>query len=273
LSETTISRAFQILELLEEDRSMITADQAAAELGTTRSTTYRYLKTLCDLGFLAQLNRGGFALGPRIVELERRIQLSDPLLNSARPVMQEHAEDLPGSALLLCSLWGERVLCIHTEVSPAPDGRTIALQRARGMPFPLFKGAASLAILANLPLAKRRSIYLRHGAAIAAEGLGETWSRFRDTTRKIRNAGVSVTTGTFHSNLTAYALPILNETGVAFGSLTRVVHADQANDIGVLTESLRRIVGQICANLDRFVGPARPELTFSQQVGDDAASE
>lgn len=260
MSDTTITRAFQIIELLEGDRNSITPEEAAAALGATRSTTYRYIKTLCDLGFLAQLTRGAYALGPRIVELERRLQISDPLLNSARPVMAAHAGNCPGSVLLLCSLWGEKVLCIHTELSDPEDSDALKLERARGLPFPLFKGAASLAILAHMPIAKRRSLYLRRSDQVAQFGLGRTWAEFRDATSKLHAQDVITTSDTFGSNLAAMALPILDEKSEAIGSITRIlsaVRAEKADVQAEIAEDLKQIVAGINERLERYVGASR----------------
>lgn len=260
MSDSTIARAFRIIDLLEEDRTSITADEAAAALGTTRSTTYRYIKSLCEAGFLAQLTRGAYALGPRIVELERRLQISDPLLNSARPVLAERAAASSEGAFLLCSLWGEKVLCIHTEFSDAGDGKALELERARGLPFPLFKGAASLAILVNLPIAKRRSLYLRRSDQIAAAGLGGTWAEFRDVTTAMRDKPATVTSGTFGNELTAVAAPILDENADALGSVTRVLPTSRVGGpahIETISRELKSMVADVSRRLERFVHASR----------------
>lgn len=249
MGESTIGRAFQILDMLGEEHSTITPELVAELLGTTRSTTYRYIKELCDTGFLMQLSRGVYALGPRIVELERKIQLSDPLLNSSRPLMKEHVGLVPDSVLLLCGLWGDRVLCLHQETAPSTNGHAPLIQRARGIPFPLFKGAASLSILANLPLPKRRAIYLQHSPEIAEAGLGQSWDEFRRHTRTLKAERIVVTSGTFGSDLVAVASPILDSDGHAFGSITRILADKPGHDERVIASG----VSQLATNVQELL--------------------
>ena len=47
--------------------------------GTSRSTCYRYIKTLQDAGFLTPVAGGAWMLGPRIIELDRTMRLCDPV--------------------------------------------------------------------------------------------------------------------------------------------------------------------------------------------------
>ncbi|MEQ8445478.1 MAG: helix-turn-helix domain-containing protein [Pelagibacterium sp.] len=256
MGESTIGRAFQILDMLGEQHSTITPDDVGDALGTTRSTTYRYIKELCDTGFLMQLTRGVYALGPRIVELERKIQLSDPLLNCSRPLMKEHVQLFPDSVLILCGLWGDRVLCLHQETAPSSNGHPPLIRRARGIPFPLFKGAASLSILANLSLPKRRAIFLQYSDKIADAGLGGSWDEFRRNTRALKAERAVVTSGTFGSDLSAVAAPILDPDGNAFGSITRILarkdnidHDAIASDVSDLAASVQtRLSMQLAAS-------------------------
>ncbi|WP_158541576.1 IclR family transcriptional regulator [Pelagibacterium lacus] len=262
MAESTISRAFLILDMLGEERSTISPEEIALALNTTRSTTYRYIKTLCDTGFLMQLSRGAYALGPRIVELERKIQLSDPLVNTSRPFMRDHAASFANSTLLLCGLWGDRVLCLHQEAAPSTNGEPAIIQRARGIPFSLFKGAASLSILASLPLAKRRAIYLQSGKEIEEAGLGDSWDAFRRTTRSLRDRGYVVTSGSFGSNLIAVAAPILDADGAALGSITRIAPISQKSSESDFSADVRAIVQNIQdalrhAFMDRSKSPPR----------------
>lgn len=255
MSDSSICKAFQILDLLSEDQATITSEDVSDALGTSRSTTYRYIKSLCDSGFLVQFRRGVFALGPRIVELERKIQLSDPLLNSSRGAMRDSVDAFAGSALLLCGLWGDRVLCIHHAQSEAVDDTLpLEIERARGRPFPLFKGAASLAILAHLTVQKRRSIFLKYSREIADAGLGTTWQEFRQATRALRSKQHVVTRGTFGTSLVAVAAPILDEDGNVVGSITRILRDASQVPVAELSTDIRRITDAIETELGDRLG-------------------
>lgn len=71
--------------LFTEESPVWTADQIIARLHTSRATVYRYLQAPTAAGFLSQLARGAYTLGPRIIELDRQIRIADPLLGSLLP--------------------------------------------------------------------------------------------------------------------------------------------------------------------------------------------
>lgn len=270
MTKTTTDRAFEILDLINEGRATVSPDEIAATLGLTRSTTYRYIKTLCGIGLLMQIARGVYSLGPRIVELERKIQISDPLLAAGRRIMPDHAHKVPGSVLILCSLWGDRVLCLRQENAMDADGAGPRLTRARGMPFPLFKGAASLAILANLPPARIKSLYLNNAQEIGAAGLGLNWTEFRAAMQSMRKAGYCLTSGTFETDLTAVAAPILSDEDTVIGSLTRILPTGRAGDMPALISGIREAAADFTASLNAQVADRLDPGTLEAGHGSDA---
>lgn len=269
MAETSLEKAFQIFELLESGPGTVSAEDVGAALGASRSTTYRYLKALCETGFLMHVSPGRYALGPRIVELERRLQLSDPLLNAGRPPMEVHADACPTSALILCGLWGERVLCLHQADSADGGVPSPKLRRARGQPFPLFKGAASLSILASLPLQKLRTVHLRHAHEIALHGQGADWPAFRSAMQAIRTQGYARTSGAFRADLVAYAMPLRGDDETAFGSITRIMPLRARLPEAAILSGLRILARQIQERLaERVRSAARDETQGAlQSVG------
>jgi len=226
---SSIARMFDILDLFSVESATLHVEDIAVRLNFTRSMAYRYMKELSDAGLVASVARGAYALGPRILELERQLHLSDPLLQAAIPEMQGLAKADPDSVFLLCSLYRDKVLCIHHEgpESLLDKGKRIPIRRARGLPFPLFVGAASLAILAYLPAYQIRSLFLRHHADIARAGLGEDWDSFRRALAEIRRAEYVRTSAQIDRRLVAVAVPVVvpNEEHV-LGSLTLVAALD-----------------------------------------------
>ncbi|MGQ3292110.1 MAG: IclR family transcriptional regulator [Shinella sp.] len=251
--KTSIDRAFEILDLLDESSPTVSPEQIAATLDLSRSTTYRYLRVLCNAGLLVQLSRGNYSLGPRIVELERKIQISDPMTSVGNRLMPERARRVPGSVLILCGLWGDRVLCLRQENSDATGDAPLRLLRARGLPFSLFKGAASLAILANLPPARLKSLFLRSGAEIAEAGLGDSWTEFRRRMNAVRKTGSCITVGTFESGLAAIAAPICNDEGTVIGSLARILkrtHPESDDELAAdVRDAARRFSQELQAGM------------------------
>src|SRR5512143_637271 len=127
---SSLARMLCVVDLFSEDASVWTVDGIATELGYTRATAYRYVGELYDAGLLTRVSRGAYALGPRIIELDRQIRRCDPLLRAGEPVMQELLKPNRGQVVLLCSLFQDKVLCVHQE----GHDRKLALSYARGRP-------------------------------------------------------------------------------------------------------------------------------------------
>lgn len=84
-------RSLSVLKLFTLDRPVWTAEEIAKTLDVSMSTAYRYVLALEDVGLVATASAGRYILGPAIIQLDRQIQLTDPLLRTARPVMDKIA--------------------------------------------------------------------------------------------------------------------------------------------------------------------------------------
>ncbi len=246
----SLGRIFDVIDLISTELPLIRAEDVMERLGYSKSTSYRYLKTLCEVGLLAQAGGGLWSLGPRVVELERLMYLTDPLLQAGQRHMAALAPTKPNSVLLLSSLYRDRVLCVHKEGAEtiAAGGRAIRLLRARGLPLPLFQGAASLAVLAFLPARRTRALHQAHQAEIAAAGLGADWPAFRIRLGAMRRDGHVVTIGQFNPLLAAIAVPVLPRgEGEVRASLTRILARAELppEGPGALIEELKACAARI----------------------------
>ena len=132
-------------------------------------------------------------LGPAIIELDRQIQMCDPMLRAARGVMADLIGYAPDVAIiLLCRLFHDRVICVHQVFGRGPHE---PVSYERGRPMPLFRGATSKIILANLPPHTLKVLFSKHAPEIAAAGLGDNWDAFKRTLAALRRDGVCITKG------------------------------------------------------------------------------
>jgi DNA-binding IclR family transcriptional regulator len=230
---SSVAKVFDVLDLFSLDTPVLRVEDIGQRLGYTRPSAYRYVRDLCDAGLLAPAGSGAYSLGPRVLELERLLRLTDPLLRASQLVLarMRPAATRAGGVLLVCSLYRDRVLCIHQEGAErlTSGGRIIPIQRVRGLPMPLFRGAASLSILASLPHRQAKSLHVRQGESIAQAGLGNSWPSFRARLNEIRRRGYAASTGQMDADLSAVSAPILlpgegaGSTPEVLGSLTRVI--------------------------------------------------
>lgn len=201
---SSLTRMLAVFDLLTADEPALTADQIVEQLGTSRTTGYRYIRELCRAGFLSRVG-GAYALGPRIIELDYVIRESDPLLVASRPILRD-LRDAAGCDVLLASIFGDRIVATHH--TPGSDRTSISFGRGRSMP--LFRGAGSKAILSCLSPARQRDLFERHRHAAAAAGYA-SWEAFRAEMRAVRRKGLATSEGELDADNVALAVPIVHD--------------------------------------------------------------
>ncbi len=215
---SSLGRMLAVVDLFSERCPVWTVDGIASGLGYTRATAYRYVGELHDAGLLTRVGRGAYALGPRIIELDRQIRRCDPLLSVAEHVMPDLLRDRRGQVALLCALFRDRVLCIHQ----AGHDRKLAVSYERGRPMPLFRGATSKAILAWLPERRLTRLFLEQQAQIRRAGLGRDRAEFLASLKAIRRAGYAITHADVDPGVVGVAVPLFVGEHSVIGSLSVV---------------------------------------------------
>lgn len=206
-----------ILDLYDGDERhfALTFEELHQRLGYTRSTLYRYLKALTDAGLLSSLPGLGYVLGSRIIELDYKIRLGDPLIRAARPAMLDLVARYACVALL-CRRFRHQILCVHQEVGASNVRSTYERGRARQ----LLRGAASLAVLANLRGHQRRRLYGEMPEEFAAAGLGETLEEVKTVLKTHRQRGWVTTAGQVTPGVVGIAAPVFDSRPEVLGSLS-----------------------------------------------------
>ena len=215
-------RAIAILGLFNLERRIWTAEAIASHFGVSTSQAYRYCKSLVTAGLLDPLMPAGYTLGPGILELERLVQMSDPLISAARPVMRELVPHAPaGATILVAKLYRSKVICLDQVLGPGPQ---TLISFERGRPMPLLWGATSKAILAQMTSRDLMRIYrTEEDAAKVAVKAKPTLSALRSELADIRQQGFSIAYGEIDRERIAVATPILVADKTVIGSLTIAV--------------------------------------------------
>jgi DNA-binding IclR family transcriptional regulator len=248
--DTSATRVLGILDLFTPEMPVWTVDLLVERLQLARATIYRYVRALCDAGFLVPVAGAGYVLGPRFIEFDRSIRLADPLLQIVPPVMAELREVVNG-AQLLCAFYGLRVLSVLVDKTDP----NITMSMERGRPFPLFQGSPSRVILAHLPTYQLRNLALNHQAAIAAAGLGENWAEFRDRMRAIRKTGYLVASD-IDKALVGISAPIFHAPGAVAASLCLVRMRENVTEDDAV--SLGRLAVSACQRISAELQAFRP---------------
>jgi DNA-binding IclR family transcriptional regulator len=258
-------RLLAVLGLFTVERPQWTVEAAAAELGVSAPTTYRYFKRLTTAGLISPVSGAGYTLGPAIIQMDRQIQISDPMLRAARGVMQSLIGHAPeGSTLLLCRLFHDRVMCVHQVQGRGPQ-EPVSYERGRLMP--LFRGATSKIILAHLPARSVKSLFERNAAEIAAAGLGTSLAECRVALGRMRRAGVVVSRGEIDAGRIGLAVPVFDKDHAILGSLSVALPAARTDE--ALIERLKPLIAAGARDIERLMNdepasqasPARLRVT------------
>jgi len=249
-------RTISVFKPFTIERPEWTVEEAAAALQVSVSSAYRYFAALTDAGLLTTIVSGRYVLGPAIIQYDRQIQLTDPLLRVAKPVMSDIKRFAPDrSTVLLCCMFRDTVLCIH-QVADADGGTVVSYERGR--PMPLFRGATSKIILAHLQPRDLRRFYEAHQAEFAGAAPDAGWDAFRKTMAAMRKAGNAVARGEVDAERIGIAAPILDESGRVQGSLSFVISAREERAVARLVSLVVGAAHEIENGLrSGAVGPQR----------------
>lgn len=264
-------RLLSVLGLFTVERPEWAVEEAAKKIGVSATTTYRYFKHLTKAGLITPVSGANYTLGPGITQMDRQIQMSDPMLRSARSVMNDLISYHPdGSVILLCRLFHDRVMPVHHLVGREPQEPG---SFERGRLVPLYRGAASKIILANLPSRKQKLLFAHDAKEIVAAGLGRNWDDFRANLAALRKAGVAVSKGEVDRNRVGVAAAVFDGERAVLGSLCFVLNKAHSSEtligrVASLTVAGAREI-ELAMNRDSKstrsqAGPARLKIARSK---------
>ncbi len=239
------SRYHSVLELFTEARPSWTVPGISQSLGLPGSTAYRTVRELVKAGFLEPSAGASYRLGAAFIVYDRRIRLTDPLVQAGYGILQEAVRQAHIPCVgLLARLYHETVMCIADEATSGADFRS-SYQRGRLMP--LTKGATSKVILAQLN--GRKLSKLLKTVAEDPQPFGYTVEEFKDNLGRIRKGGYCISRGEIDAGLVGIAAPIVASDLGIIASLSLVLSSDGLSNaierrITLLTVSSAALVSE-----------------------------
>lgn len=204
----SVRRALDILELLTEDRPVVSLREITEATGLPKTTVLRLVHTLEQSGLLWAAT-GGYAAGPglwRWAHLARR-QWEVP--RETRKVMRDLA-DRSGETVNLFVVRDIYRVCVAQEESPRPLRHVVTV----GDEQPLWAGASSKVLLADAADATLRRV-------AAASPRGEAYVReLREGAEEAERRGYGVSSSEWDDGLTAVAVPVTGHSGSVIASLS-----------------------------------------------------
>lgn len=215
---SSLEKMLSILDLFNENKNILSIEEITTKLDVSTPTGYRYLKTLCDSGLVAKIDGGFYIIGPKIIKLDHQIRNTDPLIKGGSLILKE-LSNTTGCEALVSNIYMDEIINIHSE---SPSENQTDISYSRGIPHPIFKGATSIIIIANLPNYRLRKLYDDNKEEVKRNKLGEHWKEFKDNLSKIKKQGYSVSHGQLDDGISGIAAPIFAN-NLVIGSLTLVL--------------------------------------------------
>ncbi len=252
---SSLERMLAVLDLFSEEAPVWSVDELSAALDYTRSTGYRYAKELTDAGLLFQVNKTRYTLGARIIQWDRQLRVSDPMVRAAQalepalPALAEH------QVWLFCRLFKDAVICVHQS-----GELNSPVSYSRGSPRPLFMGATSKAILAYLPTRQHMRLFVEKPQEIQQSNLGATWDEFRKSLQDIRRDGYAISIAEVDKGVFGVAAPVFDAEGRIAGSITcvRAIGAHDPRELPGEADAVVQMGSELSQQMARFaaVSPA-----------------
>jgi DNA-binding IclR family transcriptional regulator len=188
----------------------------------SRTTTYRLLQSLIQLGLVAQTADFRYVCGPAMMEYALRVGRVENWLERARAVLERvHRRTGETAAMSLLLAGTERLLVDQAQYTAMPVGMTTL-----GARVPLDTGATGIAILSRLgPEELERYLHLRRQDHRGAPASDEPALLKRID--QARRHGYAATIGEYSPNGAATAVPVVIPQGTVVGALTIKIPADR----------------------------------------------
>jgi DNA-binding IclR family transcriptional regulator len=213
-SSSTADKVLDVLLLFEEAWPELSADEICELIDAPRSTTYRYIRTLRDKGFLEKSTTGGFRLGPRLLQLGRIARSRLDISDIALPVMEDIARQ-SRETVLLTRLFGSNAVCVERIEGP----QTVRISFDLGQVQPLHAGASSKILLAFVD-EERWDEHLRLPLERFTEYTTTDPDALKEDLRQIRRQGYCVSDSEVDIGARAVAVPIRNRRGRIVAALS-----------------------------------------------------
>ncbi|WP_439815759.1 IclR family transcriptional regulator [Zavarzinia sp. CC-PAN008] len=210
---SSLDRMLDLLDLFTEDRPVWTVEQMIRATAFSRSTIYRYVRSLTRSGLLGPVSGGAYALGPAFVERDRMIQRSDPILTIASTVADQLGQST-GETALIAQTYRNRVLCVWRSHGGEEDYKL-----SRGLALPLFAGAASKVLVAHLPLRRLKKLVDDDRPALAVGKWPADWAELRRVMRVVRRSQALVCRDEPWPGRITIAAPIFDSEGTAVAAI------------------------------------------------------
>lgn len=198
----TLVTGLRIVRFLEFSKEPVSAQELSRWLGLPRSTTYRFLKTLVQQGFVVQ-SSSGFMVGPYVNQASRGEAENALRTSGCRQHLAAIAEDIQETVVLTVIRWP------YAFALDAVEGpRAVRWSFEAGTHHTLYAGASAKVLLAFLSDEALEDY--SHVTSLTSPGrqTSLTWPILKEQIKDIRAQQFCVSYGEVDEGVAALAVPV-----------------------------------------------------------------
>ena len=202
-----LERGLRILAEFSRREPVLTAPELARRLGAPRSTVFRLLVTLEQLGYVQRTSDGrAYRLGLAVLRLGFEYLGSLGLVELGWPILERLRDDT-GYGVSLVVRDGREVVFVLRAVARSPFASTVSL----GTRLPAHATVLGHALLVDQTLAQLRALY--PDAALPARGPQTPLdaNALFERVQQVRALGHVVSDGYYESHISTVAAPVFGE--------------------------------------------------------------
>lgn len=213
-SVPVVRSTFMILEELSRSE-LLGLQEVTQNTGIPKSTVFRILSTLVELGYVTREPNRNYRINPRLGRLVSDGAASEALRRLARPLMLE-LRDTYGETVNLGVQQFDKV----TYLEVVPSEFALRLQESRGASVPLHASALGKAILAFSPQREVEALVRGQKLERVTEHTIDDAEAFLAELKRVRSAGVAFDRGEGSMLAICIGAPILDANGSAIAAMS-----------------------------------------------------
>jgi IclR family transcriptional regulator, pca regulon regulatory protein len=207
-SVQSFARGLNILELVAGASQPVTLTEIANQAQLTKTTSQRFLNTLCSLGYLRRGENKSYALSTRVLSFAYSFLNTSSLVRLAKPYLDELSSDL-GKTINLAVLEDVHALFLYRK----EVGRFMKYDLGPGSKLPSYAGSLGKALLAGLPPEElKKRINKMEFSPITPKTI-LTKKKLREAVAETRRRGYSICDQELSLDMYSIGVPLLDNQG------------------------------------------------------------
>jgi DNA-binding IclR family transcriptional regulator len=221
-----LERGLRILAEFSRREPVLTAPEIARRLGVPRSTVFRLLVTLENMGFVQRTDDGrAHRLGLAVLRLGFEYLASQGITELGRPVL-ERMRDATGYAACLVVRDGRDIVYVLRAASASPFASSVSI----GTRLPAHATVLGHVLLSDLTLSQLRALYPERVLEAINTNTPASTDALFDLAQQTRQRGHVMAEAFFESHISTVAAPVFGEGGHVVAAIGLTIPGAQIAD-------------------------------------------